>query len=249
MKNIICILGLMLLVGCQSTAPKYLSTAELKTNYQRLAVSDLLLPKELSDFRDKIEPQVAPVLRAELEKRGFEVVSADRLYQIRNELRNSATDLYDPVSGEYDEHRGQEIWRQALQQAKSELKVDAFLFVGITVVSAHFSNNLGNMYNASWDGQQEYALWQEHGVGSVLGSFFVQETGRLAATSLYIDISNEADTTLSFGAGGIELLNKFDENNKAKAKSADQLFNKPDVIQWALQRALNKIDTHKVKSK
>ncbi|MEH8019450.1 hypothetical protein MN202_19625 [Rheinheimera muenzenbergensis] len=247
MKNFFCILGLMLLVGCQSTSPKYLSTDELKTNYPRLAVSDLLMPKELSDFREKIEPQVAPALRSELEKRGFVVVSADRLYQIRSELRKSATDLYDPVSGEYDELRGQEIWRKALQQAKSELNVDAFLFVGITVVSAHFSNNLGNMYNAAWDGQQEYALWQEHGVGSVLGSFFVQETGRLAATSLYIDISNESDTTLSFGAGGIELLNKFDENNKAKTKSADQLFNDPAVIQQALQRALNKIDTHKVK--
>lgn len=249
MKNILFVCVLLVLTACQSTNPKYIPTAELKTNYPRLAVSGLLLPEELGSFRKKIEHLVTPNLLSELKDRGFTVVSADRLYQIRSELRQNATELYDPVTGEYDELKGQEIWLQAMQQAKSELNVDAFLFVGVTVVSAHFSNNLGNMYNASWDGQQEYALWQEHGVGSMLGSFFVQETGRLAATSLYIRIADIKDNTLTYGAGGIELLSKFDDNNKAIGKSAEQLFNDASVIKQALQQALNRIDTHKVKRK
>lgn len=244
MKTILVLLSLLLLVGCQTTGPNYLNTNELKTNYTKLAVAGLLMPKGFGRFEAGLKTQIEPLLQTELQSRGFTLVESNLVYQIHSKLLKDA-DIYDTVTGEKDEFRAQEIWLEALKQAKSELGVDAFLFVGVGIVKAHFSNHISNMYVAAWDGQEEHALWNGHGVGSILGSFFVKENGHLPATSLYIEVRSADDKVLSYGAGGIELLSKFDEDEQAVNKQPEQLFTDEVVIKQAVQRAISRIDHYK----
>lgn len=245
MKVFTAFLMALLLTACQSTKVNYLNTEELKTNYPRLVALNFYTAPGLQDHHQRLKDLLEPQLHQALQERGFTLLSAERLYEINRELRAQETNLYDPVTGQRDELRSAEIWIEALQQTKQELNIDAFVFYGIHITRAHFSNSLGNMYQARWDGAEEDALDQGVGAGKVLGSFFVQRTGTLPGASFFIQFDNEFDQAISYGAGGVELIAQFDNDFNLVQKPLETLFQNQAQLDFALQRALQQIDNLK----
>lgn len=249
MKKLLLIFGVLLLTACQTTKVNYLNTQELQKNHPRIMAFNIRVENGLEMHRETLKTQLEPNIHAALEAKGFQFVPSDRFYQIRSELLAAEQNLFDPVTGQRDEVRSAEIWQQALIQAKNELNIDAFLYYGVIVRTAHFSNTLVSMYVASWDGKQESALADGVGAGKVLGSLFVQKTGSLPGLSVFVQFEDEFDNTISFGAGGVELLAQFNSDEDVVYKDLNNLFKDPQQLNSAVQHALSVIDNHKGKRK
>lgn len=249
MKNIFLILAVLLLTACQTTKVNYLNTTELQTNYPRVMAFNPRMEPGLEMHKTTLRTYIEPKIKATLQAKGFEFVSSERFYEIHSQLRDAEPNLFDPLTGQRDEVRSNEIWQKALQQAKSELNIDAFVYYGLVVRKAFFSNNLINMYVASWDGQEEPALADGVGAGKVLGSFFVQTNGSLPGLSVFVSFEDEFDQTMSFGAGGIELLAQFNNDKDVVYKSFETLLQNRQQIDTAIERAFSQIDNYKKKQK
>lgn len=245
MKKLWGFLALILLSACQTTKVNYLNTKELQSNYPRIMAFNPRMEKGLEMHNDTLKTIIEPKLKTELEAKGFQFVPAERFYEIHTQLRKAETNLFDPVTGQRDEVRSNEIWQQALQQAKAELNIDAFVYYGFSVRTARFSNSLTNMYVATWDGQEETALLDGVGAGKIFGAFFVDTNGTLPGLSVFVQFENEYGKTISFGAGGVELLAQFNNNKDVVYKDVNTLLQNHQQLNTALERALLQIDNQK----
>lgn len=245
MKNLLLLLLLVTLAGCQTTKISYLNTQELQSNYPRLMAFNFRIEEGLEGHQKQLTTELEPQIRFALQQRGFQFVPSTRLYEVHSELLAAETNLYDSVTGQRDEVRSREIWLQALKQIKTELNIDAFVYYGIMVTPAPFTNNFGSMFVAKWHGKEESALLDGVGAGKVLGAFFVETRGSLPGLSVFVQFEDEFDNTISFGAGGIELLAQFNNEKEVIYKDFNGLFQDRQKLELALQYALQQIDSYR----
>lgn len=242
------VLVLLTLSACKST-PNYISTNDLKTNYNKIGVVSFSARDNLDPFLPQLQSFYQSKIEGAFQQRGFTIVNADRIYDIKSELEKQSTERYNPVTGQLNEELDEQLFKQALQQFQKETGVTAILFPGVDVIKATFSNNLLMGYSAKWAGQSEDYLVDGTGTTEVLGSLFVNKNGYLPGARLFLRFRDTNNNILSVGEGGIELLGRFDDNSEVQYKQADKLFDDEAQLAQALELALTDLDSHKSRTK
>lgn len=239
---------ILLLTGCKSS-PKYMNTNELVQKAPSLGVITFAARDGLDSHQETLESFYQERVENALRDKGFSVVNADRIYEIKDTLVENTQGLYNENTGQLNEELDTKLFTQALSSFSEEAGVDAFVFIGVDVVRANFDNNFLTGYKAKWWGQEEDYLEDGVGASDVLGSLFVNKTGYLPGARFYIRFRDKENTLLSLGAGGIELLARFDENGEAKYKEPSKLFENEEELQEALIIALDDLASHKASKK
>jgi len=247
-KLLVFILVLFAVSGCKST-PDYLNTKSLVTNYQTVGLVSFDVPEGLEYFAPKLKQFYKPRIETELEKAGFKTVDASSFYKRLKELKKETPDLYNSNTGQINEALYDQLYNQALRETKEKLNVDIFLFAGIDITQAHFSNNFLLGYTADWYGQSEDFLEDGVDAGDVLGSFFVEKTGHLPGAYIYLSFKDTEYKDLSFVGGGIELLARFDDDGNAKMKTVEYLFDDEAQLANALDLAFTHLANIKQRKK
>ena len=243
---IVCIV--LALTACKSS-PKYLNTSELVQNSPSLGVVTFAARDGLDVHQTNLETFYQTRVEKALQKQGFSIVKADRIYEIKNTLMENIQGLYNENTGQLNETLDAKLFGQALTTFSRETGVDAFVFIGVDVVRANFDNNFLTGYKAKWSGQEEDYLDEGVGTSDVLGSLFVNKSGYLPAARFYIRFRDKDNALLSLGAGGIELLARFDDNGEVKYKEPGKLFDDEQQLQQALIIALEDLASHKASKK
>lgn len=239
---------ILFLTGCKSS-PKYMNTNELVQKVPSLGVVTFTARDGLDTYQEVLESFYQNRVENALRDKGFSVVNADRIYEIKNTLTENTQGLYNENTGQLNEALDTKLFTQALSTFSQETGVNAFVFIGVDVVKANFSNNFLTGYTAKWWGQEEDYLEKGVDASDVLGSLFVNKTGYLPGARFYIRFRDKENKLLSLGAGGVELLARFDDNGDAKYKEPSKLFDNEEELQEALIIALDDLASHKATKK
>nr|WP_136252737.1 hypothetical protein [Ningiella ruwaisensis] len=248
MIRFIPLLFLLFLSACKST-PNYLNTDTLVAQYNRIGYVNFTTTSELTYFQPYLENFYSERVQNELRSLGFDVVDASALFNVLSELENKTDNLYNSNTGQLNEELHNQLFIEALETLKSQLNIDAFLFVGVDIVPAHFSNNVFSGYNASWWGQSEDYLAEGVDASEVLGSLFVNKTGHLPGARLYLRFRDAQNNIISFGGGGIELLARFDDDGELETKKPELLFDNESQLIEALNFAFENLASHRQKNR
>ena len=246
MRLLLSFIFVLFLAGCKSS-PTYLNTVQLKQQYQTIGYAGFYVEEGLEAHKTHLKSHLQAPIKAALVKKGFEVMDASQVYKTYQQLLDSADNLYDPLTGQENENLKNDIWKQALAQTKAELGIDAFMFMGVDVVRAHFTHNIFLGKVARWHGQEESYLSDSASTGDAILSFMQGKQGYVPGSRVYIRFRDEQNNLLSIGAGGIELVAQFNGDGEIEVKPADKIFKDTAKFDSAIQFALLELEKHKGK--
>jgi len=247
MRLLLSFVFVLFLAGCKSS-PTYLNATQLQQQYQNIGYAGFYVEEGLESHEAHLKSYLQEPLKAELIKKGFNVIDASQVHETYRALLANTDNLYDPLTGQENENLKNDIWRQALAKTKAELGLDAFMFMGVDVVRAHFTHNIFLGKVARWNGQEESYLSDSASTGDAILSFMQGKQGYVPGSRVYMRFRDEQENLLSFGAGGIELVAQFNGDGEIEVKPEDKIFKDTAKFDSAIQFALREFESHKGKN-
>jgi hypothetical protein len=224
-------------VGVERTqaSPLQAPREEILGSVRRVALG----PMGLAGFAMDPETQgrYLELIRAQVQKLGWEVVTAPNAREVFEQELKATEQLYDPYTGVRDDAKVVAARKAVFSGLGVEPAVDAIIWPSLqkTVAPHEFGD-------AQWDGVSQSgitlgpvkkALWSGSGVVGA-GS------GSLSAVTLLVRIANAEDKVLYDGRGGVQLLEQL-KGSRAETLAAQELFKDTTREEIAVRAALRQL--------
>lgn len=175
---------------------------------------------KMPDFAEAIiQEEIAKRLR----KRGYEVIPASVLGDIRETMRQQVGGYQDAKTGRVVTARMQAVREHGHRELLFRHQVDAIAVIRIRVVKADYQND-----NAKWDGTRQRVTHKGGG----------RFKGTISASSVSISIFDRKDKLLFTNRGGLEVLLKRDRQQLVPLPP-EAYFKDEKRIRKAAQRAVS----------
>ena len=140
---------------------------------------------------DSAEAIIQEEITKRLEKRGYEVIPASVLRNIRATMEQQVGGVQNASTGQIDMARTRAVREHSYRELMFRYPVDAIVAIRIQVVKAEYEND-----RARWDGTRQRV--QNKGSGKFKGT--------IAASSVSISIFDRREKLLFTNRGGLEVL-------------------------------------------
>jgi hypothetical protein len=164
-----------------------------------------------------VRERLGKALERRLTALGFSVLPAGEYEAAWKAERERVGGFYDAMTGNLDTEKLKASRQAVFAQVAEGKIVQAIAYPAVTVHAASFAQG-----EAQWDGVKERAFTAKNAMGMV---FNMSRTlvGQLEALSLEIRITDEHDTTLLIGSGGLQLLEKIERGRRTAVPQAELL--------------------------
>lgn len=187
--------------------------------------------------RPDVAAEFAARIQRHLEGAGFTVIPATAYGTLYDQLNRDLGGIYDPITGRLKEEQAKALLEHAEREHKRLHPHDAVVFARVAGVLARFNGG-----KAAWHGVEEPTWDAPKGK---LAKFLAGEPasyGTLPALSLAVGIEGPDRKAIYAGVGGIQLLEKLENNLRSAPVPQDQLLRDPAVLDRAADIAFRRLD-------
>jgi hypothetical protein len=174
------------------------------------------------------------LIRAQVQKLGWEVVTAPNARTVFEEELKAVEQLFDPYTGVRDNDRVSAARKAVFTGLGVDPPVDAIVWPSLhKTVAAH------EYGDAEWDGVSQSGIT----LGPVIKTFLsgtgvpMVGSGSLSAVTLRVQIANGDDKVVYEGRGGVQLLEQI-KGKRPEALAPQELFKDATREEIAVQAAL-----------
>jgi len=229
------VIVLSLLSACNSNHRVKVSKKEYLTNHKSVLLTDLHLPKGL---RNKLEAKeyIEENVKTLFKEHGV-VIHGPSVFNKEYEIQKRAVGgVYDPDTGEYDRKRSQLAEDRTLKVLQKKYGISSVLFYNVRVKGAKIDN-----FRAEWDGRSEVYEANNSDLTNFLSSLVSTTHGTIGALSLTVFLHDMNDNEMYYGAGGLQLVSKIDDDDKFIPVPADALLTDERLLKFSINEAFRKL--------
>ena len=197
----------------------------------------LLPPAIPAEEGDPRRTDLEQLLRNALEAASYNVPNPKDVADLSDEIRESAGELYDTISGYRNEDRHQALLKRRADALRSHFGCDALVAPHVVVVRARYDSG-----TASWDGTKEQVISTGRIILAALGG--ATEHGWVSALSLWLFVRDPDGNDIAFRSAGIEALVNFAVLREQDILPRDQWLTDRVKMSKAIESALGPNGDH-----
>lgn len=229
------VIVLSFLSACNSNHRVKISKKEYVANHKSVLLTDLHLPKALSSklaAKEYIEESVKTLFT----DHGIVIHGPDVFNKEYDIQKRAVGGVYDPDTGEYDSKRGQLAEDRTLKVLQQKYGISSVLFYDVRVKGAKIDN-----FRAKWDGRSEVYEANNSDLTNFLSSLVSTTHGTIGALSLTVFLHDMNNEEMYYGAGGLQLVNKIDDDDKFIPVPVDTLLTDEKLLKFSINEAFRKL--------